>query len=144
METTINYSQAPHNYTICLNRECPHSPTCLRQIIEQTVPADVVEWRIISPRHLTSLQGTCPHYRSSAKVRYAKGFLRLLEKLPHTQMQTVILQLTKYFGRRTYYRVRRGERLISPYEQQQVINILENCGVPPPHEFDGYTEKYVW
>ena len=65
---------------------------------------------IISPKYLSTVKGGCPHYRSSTKVRYAQGFIGILENLPYKQMQTVILHLMNYLGRRTYYRARKGER----------------------------------
>ena len=96
------------------------------------------------PKHLASVEGDCPHYRSNRKVRYAKGFIGILENLPYKQMQTVILHLMSYLGRRTYYRSRKGERLLSPSEQQRILNILKSCGVTAPQEFDAYVEDYDW
>ena len=90
------------------------------------------------------MEGDCPHYRSNRKVRYAKGFIGILENLPYKQMQTVILHLMSYLGRRTYYRSRKGERLLSPSEQQRILNILKSCGVTAPQEFDAYVEDYDW
>lgn len=144
MEEKIDFAKVPYQYSICLNRQCPKANTCLRQLTEQSVPENVEHWTIISPKYLASLKGACPHYRSSRKVRYAKGFIGLLENLPHKQMQTVILHLMSYLGRRTYYRSRKGERLLSPAEQRQVLNILKNCGVATPQEFDAYVEDYDW
>ena len=59
-------------------------------------------------------------------------------------MQTVILHLMNYLGRRTYYRARKGERLLSPSEKQHILNILRNCGVTTTQEFDAYVEDYDW
>lgn len=144
MEKEIDFLRVPYRYPMCLNRECPKADTCLRQLTEQSVPADIKHWFIISPKHLTALKDACPHYRSSAKVRYAKGFIKILENLPYKQMQNIISRLTDYFNLRTYYRVRKGERLLSPFEQQKVLNILRNCGVSHPQEFDAYIEVYDW
>ena len=75
--------------------------TCLRLLTAQSVPEKIEYWVIISPKHLAAQQGNCPYYRSNVKVRYAKGFIRMLEDLPYKQMQTVISHLMSYFGRRT-------------------------------------------
>lgn len=147
MEEKINFSQVPHQYTLCLRRECAKAGTCLRQLAEQCVPADIQHWTIISPKYLATLSDTgddCPHYRSSAKVRFAKGFIQILENLPYRQMQTVVSRLTGAFGQRTYYRVRKGERLLSPAEQKRLLQILKKCGVPLPQQFDAYEEYYDW
>lgn len=90
------------------------------------------------------IEGTCPYYRPNKKVRYAAGFVSLLESLPHKQMLSVIPGLMRHFSRRTYYRVRKGERPLSPSEQQVVLNALKRCGVKEPKDFDAYFEEYDW
>ena len=126
MEEEIDFTKVPYQYAMCLNRECSKANTCL------------------SPKHLAAQQGNCPYYRSNVKVRYAKGFIRMLEDLPYKQMQTVISHLMSYFGRRTYYRIRKGERLLTPSEQQRILNILKNCGATHLQNFDAYVEDYDW
>ncbi|MCD8043717.1 MAG: DUF6078 family protein [Tannerellaceae bacterium] len=144
METTINFSQVPFGYAICLNRGCVQAGTCLRQLIEPVVPADLQHWTIISPKYLASLEGNCPHYRPAVKVRFAKGFIGILQNLPYKQMQTIVDSLKSYFSRRTYFRIRKGERLLSPVEQRKILMIFKNCGVSQPGEFDAYIEEYDW
>ena len=144
MEEKIDFEKVPYQYPICLNRQCLKASTCLRQITEQSVPENIKHWIIVSPKHLASIEGNCPYYRSNKKIQYAKGFIGMLENLPYKQMQTVILHLMSYFGRRTYYRSRKGERLLSLSEQQHVLNILKNCGVSTPQQFDAYVEDYDW
>ena len=127
MEEKIDFAKVPYQYSMCLNRQCPQAGTCLRQLTEQSVPENIEHWIIIS-----------------TKVRYAQGFIGILENLPYKQMQTVILHLMNYLGRRTYYRARKGERLLSPSEQQHILNILRNCGITTTQEFDAYVEDYDW
>lgn len=144
MPENIDYSIIPTNYTICLNRECAKGNSCLRQIAEQNMPTEKERWVIVSPKFLSTLQGACPYYRSSQKIRYAVGFIKMLDNLPHAQMRTVIFKLMSHFGRTHYYRVRKGERMLSPAEQQNVQNTLRGCGVSQPQEFDKYIEEYNW
>lgn len=144
MKEKLDFSEVPYQYAMCLNQQCPKADTCLRQLTEQSVPEEVEYWSIISPKRLNSIKGDCPYYRSNIKARYAKGFIGILESLPHKQMENVISHLISFFNRRTYYRVRKGERLLSPAEQQQFINILKYCGVSQPLKFDEYTEAYDW
>ena len=144
MKVEINYPEVPHNYKMCLNRKCSKADTCLRQLVEQSIPEDIESWNIVSPKRLATLKGTCPYYRSAAKVRYGKGFIKILENLPHKQMQAATAHLTTYFGRRTYYRVRKGERLLSPSEQKATLNIIKSYGSLPHQEFDSYVDDYDW
>lgn len=144
MEKEHNLTHVPHDYPVCLNRECPKASTCLRQIVEQELPDSVEYLVVINPRNQNTLKGDCPHYRSNAKVRYAKGFTKLLESLPHKQMQNIIPLIVSRFSQRTYYRIRKGERLLSPAEQEDLLNIFRRCGVTQVPEFDAYVEDYVW
>lgn len=144
MKEKLDFSEVPYQYPMCLNRQCPKANTCLRQLAEQSMPEKVEYWSIVSPKRLNSIKEDCPYYRSCIKARYAKGFIGILESLPHKQMGSVITQLMSFFSRRTYYRVRKGERLLSPDEQQQVLNILKHCGVSQPPKFDEYIEAYDW
>ena len=81
MEEKIDFAKVPYQYSMCLNRQCPQAGTCLRQLTEQSVPENIEHWIIISPKYLSTVKGGCPHYRSSTKVRYAQGFIGILENL---------------------------------------------------------------
>lgn len=144
MEEEHHFTNIPYNYPLCLNRQCPKASTCLRQLVEQEVPDSAEYWVVISPKYQAKLKGACPHYRSSQKVQYAKGCMNILDNLPHKQRQLAIIHLIEYFSRRTYYRIRKGERLLTPSEQQRILNILKNCGATHLQNFDAYVEDYDW
>lgn len=144
MKEKHNFSEVPFNYHLCLKRECTKASTCLRQLLEQEIPDNVEYWKIISPKYQASQEGDCPHYRPDDKVSYAKGFIGMLDNLPNKQMKKVIPYLIRRFSQRTYYRVRKGERLLSPSEQRDVLAILGKCGVTEPAKFDAYVEDYAW
>ena len=144
MEEEHHFTNVPYNYPLCLNRQCPKASTCLRQLVEQEVPDSAEYWVVISPKYQAKLKGACPHYRSSQKVQYAKGCMNILDNLPHKQRQLAIIHLMEYFSRRTYYRIRKGERLLTPSEQQRILNILKNYGATHLQNFDAYVEDYDW
>lgn len=144
MEEKLDFSKIPFEYPMCLNQQCPKASTCLRQLTAQSIPEDTNYLVIVNPKKLPVQQETCLYYRSNVKIRFAKGFIGILESLPHKQMQVVIARLIKFFDRRTYYRVRKGERLLSPSEQKSILNILRSCGIAQPQDFDAYIEIYDW
>lgn len=136
--------KSPISTRCALTDNVRKADTCLRQLAEQHVPEEVEHWTIISPKCLATVKGDYPYYRSNIKAYYAKGFIGILENLPHKQMENVVAHLMSLFNRRTYYRARKGERLLSPAEQQQVLNILKHCGVVQFPKFDEYIETYDW
>lgn len=144
MKEEHDFSKVPYDYPLCLNRQCPQAATCLRQLVEQELTDTTKYLVIINPKHQSALTGECPYYRSSSKVRFAKGFIKILDNLPTNQVRNIIPLLMKQFSRRTYYRIRKGERLLSPSEQKEVLSILQRCGVSGKQEFDAYVEEYEW
>jgi len=82
--------------------------------------------------------------RHAGKQAYARGVIGMRERMPYRQMQEAASRLLNHFGRRTYYRVRKGERPLSPNEQKNILNILEQCGIGDPGKFDAYFETYDW
>lgn len=144
MKEEHDFSKVPYDYPLCLNRQCAKASTCLRQLIEQETTDSTKYLVIINPKHLSTLTGKCPYYRCSTKVRFAKGFIKLLDSLPNNLVRNIVPLLIGQFSRRTYYRIRKGERLISPSEQKKILNILKRCGATEIVEFDAYVEEYEW
>ena len=144
MKEKINASAIPDAYLLCMNQDCPKATGCLRRIAEQQISDKVRLWRVISPKYQKNHTGDCPYFRPSDKQTYALGFIGMLEQMPYRQMQEAASRLLNHFGRRTYYRVRKGERPLSPNEQKSILNILEQCGIGDPGKFDAYFETYDW
>ena len=81
---------------------------------------------------------------SPLSLQSKSAICQILDNLPHKQRQLAIIHLMEYFSRRTYYRIRKGERLLSPAEQRDVQKILKQCGATGKQEFDAYVEDYEW
>lgn len=143
-EEELDFSQVPNNFLWCINGQCPQAGSCLRRLAEKCAPANTKSYSVLSLKHLASLKGECPYYCSDTKVRYARGFLGILENLIPGQTAFLKARIINNTSRRTFYRVRSGERPLSPVEQQSIRNILKECGVTFPVEFDDYFEDYYW
>ena len=140
----IEFSQVPQDFLMCLKEKCPKAESCLRQMAWQVVPAEETQIKIVNPKYAATFSDDCNYYCSSEKVRYARGFVKLLNNLPYRQMRAVIRQLIASFSQTTYYRIRKGERLISPAEQETILSIVKSYGIDQPQEFDAYVEAYRW
>ena len=144
MATTKTDGTVPTNYTLCIKGDCPKAATCLRHRATQMMQADVQRWSILSPAYLVQIEGECPHYRSAEKVRYARGFVQMMSALTVKQAHVVKDSIVATFGMNMYYRMRRGERLITPTEQEAIYQMLEQQGITTRPEFDAYIEDYLW
>ena len=142
--STKTSEKVPNNYTLCIKGECPKATTCLRYAATRMMEADVQRWNILSTAYLAQFGSNCPHYRSGEKVRYARGFSRMMSALTVKQAHVVKDSIVATFGMNMYYRMRRGERLITPTEQEAIYQMLEQQGVTARPEFDAYVEDYFW
>ena len=136
--------EVPINYTLCIKGDCPKATMCLRYKATQMMPAEVQKWSILSPAYLAQIESECPHYRSAEKVQYARGFVRMMSALTVNQAHVVKDNIVATFGMNMYYRMRRGDRLITPTEQEAIYQMLEQQGVTTRPEFDAYIEDYLW
>lgn len=143
-QTATKTNEVPTNYTLCLKSDCPQAATCLRYAATEMMPAEMQKWSILSPKYLTQMEGECPHYRSTEKVQYARGFVRMMSALTVQQAHAVKDSIVAAFGMNMYYRMRRGERLITPAEQEAIYALLEKQGIAERPEFDAYVEDYLW
>lgn len=136
--------EVPTNYTLCIKRDCPKAAMCLRYKATLMIPADVMKWSILSPAYLAQAEGECPHYRSAEKVKYARGFVRMIRTLPVNISEMVAQKLIARFGRNAYYDMRKGKRAIAPAEQEIILTVVAECGAQQEVVFDSYEEGYQW
>ena len=139
--TTKTCEKVPNNYTLCIKGDCPKAANCLRHVAVAMMPAEVQRWSIVSPAYLAQMEGECP---MSEKVRYARGFVRMMSAMTVHQAHVMKDGIIAAFGIAMYYRMRKGTRLITPTEQETIYNLLEQQGITERPAFDAYTEDYLW
>lgn len=144
-EEPFDYSKVPGHFGMCVVENCSKSTTCLRRIVYNHVPADIVFLPILNPRNIVKmLPDKCEYYCSNKKIRYAKGFLCTTELLPVRVSATFRYRMIGSWGFRRYYQKRKGETLLSPFEQKQVVALAKELGLNQQEYFDAYVEAYDW
>ena len=143
-KTPQTSGEIPTNYTLCTKGDCPKADACLRHKATQMMPAEVQTWSILSPAYLAQIEGECPHYRSTEKVQYARGFVRMIRTLPVNISEMVAHKLIARFGRNAYYDMRKGKRTIAPAEQEIIRTVVAECGAQQEVVLDAYEEDYQW
>ena len=141
---TKSSEKVPNNYTLCIKGDCPKGANCLRHVAVAMMPAEVQRWSIVSPAYLAQMEGECPMYRSAEKVRYARGFVRMVRTLPVNISEMVMHKLIARFGRNGYYDMRKGKLAIAPAEQEIIRIVVAECDAQQETEFDGYEMGYQW
>lgn len=148
----ILLQNVPYGYEYCFagKDKCPRAATCLRAISAQLLsesdeqPQDV---RAVNPFYVDRLSdfASCARYRSNKPLRYAKGMSRLFDEVPLRQASTVRLRVMGCFScERYYYHCRKGERLITPEEQQRIARVFSAAGIEDKPKFDSYEYGLAW
>lgn len=141
-KNSITYDEVPGNFIHCF-AECPAADTCLHALAGQLAEGDVVTCYV--PQQLTRRGTGCPHYQSSEPVAYGRGLLKFLDTVPLGMLHSVVAGLQGIFRtERQYYRVRKGERLVSPEEQKRVDALAVRYGFPTPVEYDSTVMRRQW
>ena len=107
----FDYSVVPGGFGHCM-ASCPQAATCLRHIAYEHLPANKAFVRMLVPRIAEQAQGKCKYYCSNAKVRFAKGFARIIDELSVKQAAAFRERMIGKMGRKNYYASRKGDRLL--------------------------------
>ena len=144
MKTETSSRPMPKTYRLCVKTDCPRAAECLRNIALAMVSPDELSIQVINPVYLSTIEGDCPMFRSAEKVRYARGFVRMLSGLTVAQANVLRQTLEHDFGHTRYFRLRAGERLIDPATQEHIRQAMVQIGVTNLPDFDAYVEDYDW
>lgn len=146
------YQDLPHNYLHCLvgNEACPRKSICLRAIaarmLEESEAASPVGIQIINPNVARKVTGEeCPFYRDSTPVKFARGMSRLFDDVPAGKLALMRRKVIECFPSRNYFFIsKRGDRLITPEEQQAVERVFKKHvpGIEP--RFNEFIKSVRW
>lgn len=142
----------PKDYIYCpaADGACPRAPHCLRaiayrQLTATEAPTKLGPIRIVHPACVANAADGCEYYRDSTPVRFARGMTKLFDEIPHRLEADIRRRIMACFSCRSYYfQSRKGERLITPKEQQDIANVFRRAGLKAEPEFDDYVEETYW
>ena len=144
MKTETSSRPMPKTYRLCIKTDCPRAAECLRSIALAMVSPDEQCIQVINPAYLSTIEGDCPVFSSAEKVRYARGFVKMLSGLTVSQANLLRQTLEHDFGHARYFRLRSGERLIDPDTQEHIRQAMVRIGITDLPDFDAYVEEYDW
>lgn len=144
----------PCEYAYCFATEgqCPQCANCLHALIAK-LPLEVennydIPVRTIDPRYVATVtaENPCPFFRSTAPKVYARGLKHLYDEVPGKVLRQVKHQVQyQVFSCSTFYfRARKGERLVSPQEQQGIAAVFKSLCPNVQPIYDSMEESYDW
>ena len=144
METIhLNWKDVPDKWALCFKEDCPLHEGCLRWHAGQAAPEEVTVCNCVTPHALKD--GQCTQFASTQKVRYARGFSTIYDKVLKADFTPLRLQLTTMLsGKRYYYEYKRGERRLDPEQQERIKQLFTSYGYGDSVRFDSYEDDYVF
>lgn len=115
----------------------------MRFLAGKNAPEDLEIAKCIMPKMLKN--GKCRWFDMITTEVRAAGFSHLFDKVMKKDYTVMRKTLTNYLhGVRIYYEYKRGERFLSPKEQQWIQDYVKSMGYDWEVEFDKYDENYVF
>lgn len=138
------FRQKADSYLVCFLDHCPQRSQCLRWLVGQYVSERPYAWTAISPRHPQAATESCEMFRKNVRIVMKRGFKNLYREMPAYKERAIRQQLIHLWGRRQYFEMRKGDRLITPEQQQDIINVCKFHGYSGPIVYDGEQEDWLW
>lgn len=142
---TLEYDKVPRFYARCFLDSCPRAAECMRYAVGQCAPEKAACGHCVFPQSLNA-EGGCPYFRPKRVSRSAWGFKSLFRDVLARDSVSLRRALMDYFGSRsTYYRYNRGQQLLTPGQQQEVLAIFARFGYDPATlSFEHYVNEIAF
>ncbi len=142
----------PLSYVVCTAEEgqCPLREHCLRSKVYSEDTENLKREPIVRVVNFKnpdthSLTEQCTLYRSDQTLRFAKGMTHLFDFVPKVKYSAVQQAVQSCFSsNRTYFYCKKGERLISPKEQESIAKVFQRFSIDTLPQYDNYEECYDW
>lgn len=143
MNTDIPFdsTRIPASFARCFQGDCPKAGACVRFLAGKHVPAGKLSGPAVYP---TARRGDdCELYKPTRVIRAAYGFKAIFAEVKQKDDTPLRNRIKAYLGgNTTYYRYHHGEKLLTPEQQDWIINLFRRAGYTEELHFDGYRELY--
>lgn len=129
--------------TTCVADSCPLKNNCARYANHQRQLAESEVITIINPTKITITENGCQHRLTESSQCYAFGFKNLAGTIPSATAR-ILHSKSELGSRSNYYRYYRGEKGLSPSEQQRFLNVIKELGGNPEVGFDRYEDIIIY
>jgi len=138
------FRQKADNYSKCYIDKCPQRECCLHWLVGQYSSGDLPYVQSVNPYYPHVGTEQCEMFRKNERFMMKKGFTHLYHEMPTYMEQKIRQQLISRWGRKLYFQMRKGERLITPSQQQDVVEVCRENGWKGPIVYDGEQEDWLW
>ena len=132
------------HYLVCFIDQCPLHDQCLRWLVGQYADPTPLAHNAINPRNPKIGGGQCTMYRNCERVLMKRGFKGMYYDMPGHMERSIRRHLIQLWGRKQYFEMRRGDRLVTPRQQQEQADVCRLYGWDGPVVYDGEQEDWLW
>ena len=136
-DITLTAADVPPMFARCFLADCPQADSCLRHLAGLYLPENTCMGCAVYPnaRH----DDSCTAFKPTRVVRGAYGFNALFDSVKWRD-GAPLRRAIKYMlgGNGPYYRYHHGERLLTPEQQEAILNLVRKRGYTGSLSFDVY------
>ncbi len=131
----LTYKDAPHDWAICFQHDCPLCDRCLRHAVALLVPPTLTHHVTVLPAAREA--DRCRLFATTEPARIARGMTNLLPSEGSERITAIRHGMYSIFGSQTqYYRYRRGDYDIDPEQQKRVSRLFKKYGFTGEVHYD--------
>ena len=139
IDIAFDFSQVPPSWHFCFCNECPQHGECLHFLAGRQLPDDVTWGEAIFPTAYKN--GPCRHFKQVRVIRAAYGFAPLFKEVKQKDYTPLRDAMKQYLGSHgTYYRYNRGEKMLTPEQQQWILRLFARHGYHDGLAFEHYQD----
>lgn len=139
----LQWEEVPTNWALCFNHDCNKCDSCLRYAAGSIVPRELTVSNCVLPNAI--LNDGCLHYAPIQKRKYARGFSKIYDKVLKKDFTRLRKAMTSLLGnKRYYYAYMKGERRLSPAQQNDIKQLFATYGYESHIHFDLYEDDYFF
>jgi hypothetical protein len=140
-ETTFDFSRVSPLMALCFNSSCPLKDNCIRFFAGLHAPADKLTGMSVYPSALHD--GKCAMFKQTTIIKAAYGFQSLFKDVKSRDEHALRSAMMDYLGNRTaYYHYADGSYVLTPEQQEWIINLFKTYGYTGELRFDNYEMLY--
>ena len=138
------FREKANHYLVCFADSCPLHEQCLRWLVGQYVSTDLPAYNAVNPRNPQNGGERCAMFRKKQRVMMKRGMINFYHEMPGHTERAIRASLIAAFGRKPYFEMRKGDRLITPDAQQYILDTCRHFGWQGPLVYDGEQEDWEW
>ena len=140
----IVFREKAASYLVCFIDQCPLRLECLRWLVGQHVNPSLQTYKSVNPCNPEHGGEGCAMFRKNVRVMMKRGFKNMYHDMPGYMESLIRNHLITKWGRKQYFELRKGDRLVTPSLEKDIAKACKNYGWTGPIVFDDEQEDWLW